>query len=71
MKRLRIIIITSFFLILFFWFMGVLAFTEKIGDGSWNDDVFFGSTIGILAAIGTFIISLIMLLFESWRRKRS
>jgi uncharacterized membrane protein (DUF485 family) len=51
--------ITSFFLIFLFCFTGIWAFTEHIGDGSWNERIFVGSGIGILVAIATFIISVI------------
>lgn len=51
--------ITSFFLIFLFYFTAMWAFTEEIGDGSWNERIFVGSGIGILVAIASFVISVI------------
>ncbi len=59
MKKQYILMVTSFFLIFLFFFTGIWAFTEYIGDGSWNERIFVGSGIGVLASIATFIISVI------------
>jgi uncharacterized membrane protein (DUF485 family) len=61
------IMMTSFFLIFFFFFTGIWAFTGNIGDGSWNETIFFGSYIGSIVAIVTFIISLIWTIFRGWK----
>ncbi|SEI66767.1 hypothetical protein SAMN05216327_103149 [Dyadobacter sp. SG02] len=63
-----IIMMTSFFLIFLFFFTGIWAFSENIGDGSWNERIFVGSTIGVVVAIGTFIISLIWTFIRSWKK---
>ncbi|ACT94339.1 hypothetical protein [Dyadobacter fermentans] len=62
-----IIMMTSFFLIFVFFFTGVWAFSEKIGDGSWNEQIFIGSGIGVVVAIVTFIVSLIWTFVRGWK----
>lgn len=69
MKWLTPVIVTSFILIPVFWFIAILAFTEKIGDGSWNSNIFLWSSIGMLAAIAVFVFSLIILLIERLSRR--
>jgi hypothetical protein len=61
------IMMTSFFLILIFSFTGMWAFTEKIGDGSWNEQIFVGSGIGVIAACITFVIMLILTFVRGWK----
>lgn len=62
-----VIMKVSFFLIFLFFFTGIWAFTEFIGDGSWNERIFIGSGIGIAVAITTFIISLIWTFVRRWK----
>ena len=64
MKKQHIIMVTSFFLIFLFFFTGIWAFTEYIGDGSWNERIFVGSGIGMLASIVAFVISAIWVWFK-------
>ncbi|CAN0490671.1 unnamed protein product, partial [Phaeothamnion confervicola] len=59
MKWLTPVIVTSFILILVFWFVAVWSYTEIIGDGSWNSNTFYVSSIGMVAAIVVFVFSLI------------
>ncbi|CAG5072859.1 hypothetical protein DYBT9623_04399 [Dyadobacter sp. CECT 9623] len=66
MKRLPTIIVTSFFLIIILCFIAGWAYFEKIGDGSWNEEIFVWSTSGMLIAMATFGISLILLIIKVW-----
>ena len=69
MKWLTPVIVTSFILTLIFWFVFIWSYTEEIGDGSWNGNVFFWSGTGMLAATAVFVFSLIIALIERLSRR--
>lgn len=69
MKWLTPVIVTSFILILVCWLVAVWSYAEKIGDGSWNSNIFYVSSIGMLGAIVVFVFSLIILLIERLSRR--
>lgn len=58
---------TSFFLIFFFFFTAIWAFSEYIGDGSWNERIFIGSWIGVFLSIAAFVISVIWAFIKGWQ----
>ncbi len=62
-----VIMVTSFFLIFLFFFTGVWAYAEEIGDGSWNDEIFLISGVGVAVAVVTFIVSLVWTFVRGWK----
>lgn len=68
MERRYVIMITSFALIFIFLFTGIWAFTEYIGDGSWNERIFIGSGIGAGASIVVFLGSAIWSIVKGLRK---
>lgn len=64
------IMVTSFFLIILFFITGVWAFSENIGDGSWNDEIFLFSFIAVKVSAITFIAALIWTFIRGWKMRR-
>ncbi|WP_291042559.1 hypothetical protein [Dyadobacter sp. 50-39] len=62
------IMMISFFIFFVFVFMSAWAFSEKIGDGSWNGTIFMVSSIGIVVSPVIFVISLIWTFIRGWKK---
>ncbi|GGM97030.1 hypothetical protein GCM10010967_33570 [Dyadobacter beijingensis] len=46
------------------FFLMAYAYAEKIGDGSWNEDIFICSLLGMFMSIGVFFLALIWLIIN-------
>lgn len=60
--------IISFFLTFIFYILAIWAFTEYIGDGSWNETILIGSGIGVIVSIITFLSSAIWSIVKGLRK---